>query len=146
MHGRDQVGALLSVYGSRTNALYFNANTGKVDELTLMMEGDNQKWIPTAKDIQIRESGRYFSPGNTKSIAYNKGYKQCIEYWATSNYQIRYSGGMAPDCYHIFAKREGIFSSISAPPKIGSKLRFLYECAPIAFLVEKAGGKSSDGF
>ena len=52
---------------------------------------------------------------------------------------------MAPDCYHIFAKSEGVFSSVSADPKVGSKLRLLYECAPIAFLIEKAGGLSSNG-
>jgi fructose-1,6-bisphosphatase I len=52
---------------------------------------------------------------------------------------------MAPDCYHIFTKEEGIFSSVSAPPKVGCKLRVLYECLPIAFLCEKAGGLSSNG-
>ena len=53
---------------------------------------------------------------------------------------------MAPDCYHIFAKSEGVFSSVSAPEgKISPKLRLLYECAPIAFLCEKAGGLSSNG-
>jgi len=52
---------------------------------------------------------------------------------------------MAPDCYHIFKKGEGVFSSVSAEPKVTPKLRLLYECAPISFLCEKAGGHSSDG-
>lgn len=52
---------------------------------------------------------------------------------------------MAPDCYHIFVKGEGIFSSVSAEPKVTPKLRLLYECAPISFLCEKAGGLSSNG-
>lgn len=52
---------------------------------------------------------------------------------------------MAPDCYHIFAKNEGVFSSVSSEPKVAPKLRLLYECAPIAFLIEKAGGLSSNG-
>lgn len=52
---------------------------------------------------------------------------------------------MAPDCYHIFVKGEGIFSSVSAEPKVGPKLRLLYECAPISYLIEKAGGLSSNG-
>lgn len=52
---------------------------------------------------------------------------------------------MAPDCYHIFAKNEGIFSSVSAEPKVGPKLRLLYECAPISYLIEQAGGLSSNG-
>jgi fructose-1,6-bisphosphatase len=42
-------------------------------------------------------------------------------------------------------KGEGIFTSISWPGKQKPKLRFLYEVAPIAFLCEMAGGKSSDG-
>ena len=52
---------------------------------------------------------------------------------------------MAPDCYHMFMKGEGVFSSVSAEPMIPPKLRVLYECLPIAFLTEKAGGKSSYG-
>jgi sedoheptulose-bisphosphatase len=53
---------------------------------------------------------------------------------------------MAPDCYHIFSSGEGVFSSVSAEPKVGAKLRLLYECAPISFLCEKAGGLSSNGY
>ena len=53
---------------------------------------------------------------------------------------------MAPDCFHVFMKGEGIFSSVSFPGKVKPKLRFLYEVAPIAFLSEKAGGASSDGY
>ena len=118
-----------------------------MDELTLMKNEEGKKhWVITHQDMNIRESGRYFSPGNTKAIKHSEGYKKAIEYWSKSNYQIRYSGGMAPDCYHIFAKREGVFSSISAMPHVPPKLRFLYEVAPISFLVEKAGGKSSDGY
>lgn len=147
MFGRDQVGALLSVYGSRTHCIFYNNIKDRVDELTLMKNEEGAKhWVVTHEDMQIRESGRYFSPGNTKAIKHSPGYKKAIEYWAKSNYQIRYSGGMAPDCYHIFAKREGVFSSISAMPHVPPKLRFLYEVAPISFLIEKAGGKSSDGY
>jgi len=52
---------------------------------------------------------------------------------------------MAPDCYFIFIKGEGVFSSVAAEPKVSAKLRVLYECLPIAFLIEKAGGLSSNG-
>jgi sedoheptulose-bisphosphatase len=40
MHGRDQVGALLSVYGSRTNCVYYNDVKDRVDEMTLLLESD----------------------------------------------------------------------------------------------------------
>ena len=42
-------------------------------------------------------------------------------------------------------KGEGVFSSVSSMPKVTPKLRLLYECAPISFLCEKAGGLSSNG-
>ena len=52
---------------------------------------------------------------------------------------------MAADCNHIFIKGAGIFTSVSYPGKVKPKLQFLYEVSPIAFLIEKAGGSSSDG-
>jgi sedoheptulose-bisphosphatase len=95
--------------------------------------------------MRIRPQGKFFSPGNTKSIQDNKGYYECIKFWSKNGYILRYSGGMAPDCYHIFIKGEGVFSSVSSEPSVAPKLRVLYECLPIAFLIEKAGGLSSNG-
>jgi sedoheptulose-bisphosphatase len=59
-------------------------------------------------------------------------------------YSIRYSGCYAVDCYQIFIKGNGVYSmldSIAHP----SRLHLIYEIIPIAFLIEKAGGKTSDG-
>jgi fructose-1,6-bisphosphatase len=52
---------------------------------------------------------------------------------------------MAPDCYLIFAKGEGVFSSVSSLPHVQPKLRLLYEVLPISHLVVKAGGLASNG-
>jgi len=78
-------------------------------------------------------------------MKYNMGYREMIQYWTKNGYVLRYSGGMAPDCFHVFMKGEGTFCSISAPGKVKPKLRFLYEIAPISFLCEMSGGASSDG-
>jgi sedoheptulose-bisphosphatase len=145
MSGRDIVGGALALYGSRTNIIYYNHDTGKVDEATLQMIDGELQWIVSRKDLRIRTEAKYFSPGNTRSIQYNHGYREAIQFWSRNGYVLRYSGGMAPDCYHIFAKGDGVFSSVSSEPKVGSKLRLLYECAPISFLIEKAGGLSSNG-
>ncbi|KAL8275796.1 hypothetical protein Esti_000359 [Eimeria stiedai] len=54
------------------------------------------------------------------------------------------AGGLGPDVYQLFVKGHGIFcnpASTGAP----AKLRVLYEVAPIALLVEAAGGCSSSG-
>lgn len=53
-------------------------------------------------------------------------------------------GGLGPDVYQLFVKGHGVFcnpASNGAP----AKLRLAYEVAPIAFLVEAAGGRSSNG-
>ena len=52
---------------------------------------------------------------------------------------------MVPDVYHILTKRQGVFFNAPASTQDKPKLRLLYECAPIALLVEGAGGRSSDG-
>jgi sedoheptulose-bisphosphatase len=101
--------------------------------------------VISRKNLRIKTEGKFFSPGNTRSIQYNQGYRDAIHFWSRNGYILRYSGGMAPDCYHIFSKGEGVFSSVSAEGKVTPKLRLLYECAPIAFLCEKAGGLSSNG-
>lgn len=69
----------------------------------------------------------------------------CLTYWARNGYTLRYSGGMAPDCYLLFIKGEGVFSSVSSVPHVAPKLRVLYEVLPIGHLVVKAGGMASDG-
>ena len=61
--------------------------------------------------------------------------------WLDSGYTLRYSGGFAPDAAQIMLKGHGIFSCI-ASNKHKAKLRVLYEVGPIAFLIEKAGGKT----
>jgi fructose-1,6-bisphosphatase I len=42
--------------------------------------------------------------------------------------------------------RGGIFIYPGTLKNPNGKLRLLYECAPMAFIVEQAGGKASDGF
>lgn len=68
------VGAALSCYGSRTNIVVYNCKTDSVDELTLQRktkhEEDNQ-WVMSQKGMRIAPEGRFFSPGNAKSMKYN---------------------------------------------------------------------------
>lgn len=44
----------------------------------------------------------------------------------------------------ILVKEKGIFTNVTSPTT-KAKLRLLFEVAPLGFLVEKAGGYSSDG-
>jgi len=79
MTGRDQVGSVLALYGSRTNALVYNTNKDCVDEVTLQNVGEETySWILSNKNLRIKTQGKYFSAGNAKSIVENEGYRECI--------------------------------------------------------------------
>jgi fructose-1,6-bisphosphatase len=71
MTGRSIVGGALALYGSRTNIIYYNPDTKQVDEATLQQIGDDFQWVVSRKNLRIKNEGRYFSPGNTRSIQYN---------------------------------------------------------------------------
>ena len=51
---------------------------------------------------------------------------------------------MVPDVNQIMIKGFGVFA-YPATPKHPARLRCLYEVAPIGMLMEKAGGKTSEG-
>ena len=59
-------------------------------------------------------------------------------------YTQRYIGSMVADVHRNLIKG-GIFMYPGTTDKPKGKLRLLYECNPFAFIVEKAGGKATDG-
>jgi len=73
-----------------------------------------------------------------------EGYQKLINHYMEKKFTLRYTGGLVPDVYQQFTKNQGVFSnptSDSSP----AKLRLAFEAAPFGLLVEKAGGKTSDG-
>ncbi|MCD7452350.1 hypothetical protein HAX54_016278 [Datura stramonium] len=67
-----------------------------------------------------------------------------IDYYVKEKYTLRYTGGMVPNVNQIIVKEKGIFTNVTSP-SAKAKLRLLFEVAPLGFLIEKAGGYSSDG-
>lgn len=101
---------------------------------------------------------RYFAPANLRAARDNAAYKKLVlEFMcppppsegegsksSPSPATLRYTGALVADVHHVLTKRNGVFlnpASRSAPPK----LRFLYEVAPLALIVEAAGGAAEDG-
>ena len=62
----------------------------------------------------------------------------------SDKYTLRYTGGLVPDAYQLFTKKHGVFSNPTTPSS-PAKLRMVFEAAPVALLVEAAGGATSDG-
>ena len=142
VYGRDLVAAGIAIYGPRTTITIAVEGIEGAHEFLLMDDftAKHGQWTRTKSFYNVQE-GKMFSPGNIRALYDVPGYKDLYHYWITHQYQMRYTGGMVPDVNQILVKGKGIFVYPGSP----LKLRLLYEVAPLAFLMEKAGGASSDG-
>lgn len=82
-------------------------------------------------------------------VHFPQGVKDYIKYCQLEEedrpYTSRYIGSLASDIHRNMIKGGIYLYPISSKAPKG-KLRLLYECNPMAFIVEQAGGKASDGF
>lgn len=137
--GRDQVTSIVVLYGPRTTALV--ACDDGVYEFTC---GEGNKWFASREQIQIKEASKIFSPANLRACQEDAGYDKLVKKWMEDKYTLRYTGGLVPDVYQCFTKEMGVFANPTSKAS-PAKLRVAFEVAPFAMLVEKAGGKTSDG-
>jgi sedoheptulose-bisphosphatase len=141
--GRDLVFSSIVVYGPKTTMLIeTDGENGErqVDELTLV----RGEWVTTKAKLAVKPETKLFAPANLRAVNEHPGYRELVTYWESQAYTLRYTGGMVPDVYQIFIKGHGVFANPAtevSPPK----LRLLYECAPMARLMELAGGRSTSG-
>eukprot|EP01062_Namystynia_karyoxenos_P016162 TRINITY_DN1588_c1_g4_i1.p2 TRINITY_DN1588_c1_g4~~TRINITY_DN1588_c1_g4_i1.p2 ORF type:complete len:346 (+),score=108.72 TRINITY_DN1588_c1_g4_i1:69-1040(+) len=138
---REQVAAVVAVYGPRVTlavALAGAAGGGAAFELTLRRPGE---WRVTQPRFKVAPAGKIFAPGNLRATDDHPGYRQLVQHWIAGRYTLRYTGGMVPDVYHILIKGKGIFTNVPSNAA-KAKLRLIYEVAPIALLIECAGGES----
>ena len=76
MTGRKMVTAVLAVYGSRTTVIFFNTNSGRVEEYTMRINEDETFfWEKTKEKIKISKTSRIFSPANSRAILDNLAYR-----------------------------------------------------------------------
>jgi sedoheptulose-bisphosphatase len=143
--GHQMVCSMISVYGPRTTMSVAFKDLPYTHEFLLIDDFSSRhgNWIRTNEFTAINE-GKMFAPGNLRGTQDNPGYAKLFNYWMENKYQLRYTGGMVPDVNQLLVKGKGIFVNPTSP-SAPAKLRVLYEVLPIALLVEKAGGKSSDG-
>ena len=97
------------------------------------MMGDS--WIISKPKLSIAPKATTFAPGNLRATSDNEKYRALVSYWIEKKYTLRYSGGLVPDVYHILIKGQGVLANASSA-SAKAKLRLLFECAPIALIVE----------
>jgi len=143
--GHKIVSSGIAIYGPRTTVVKYNVENEKVQELTLKKnEKGEHVWQTTKEELKIAEKTKIFAPANLRATSDNSAYNELFEFWKSNKYTLRYTGGLVPDISQILIRGNGVFSNASSEGA-PAKLRFLYEVAPVSFLVEKAGGKSTDG-
>jgi len=143
--GFEQKAAGLGVYGPRTTITLAVDGIEGAHEFILIddMSSRHGQWVLSQSFHTIGE-GKLFAPGNLRATLDNPGYAELFQHWYDNQYQLRYTGGMVPDVNQIMVKGKGVFVN-AASKNAKAKLRLLYEAAPTGYIIEKAGGKSSDG-
>lgn len=145
--GVEQVAAGYVTYGSSTMLVY---TTGKgVNGFTL--DPSIGEFCLSHPDMRIPKDGHIYSINEGHYTHFPDGVKKYIKYCQVEDegtsrpYTSRYIGSMVADLHRNLILG-GIFIypiTASAP---NGKLRLVYECNPMAFIIEQAGGKASNGY
>lgn len=144
--GTDQVAAGYVIYGSSTMLVY---TTGKgVNGFTL--DPSIGEFCLSHPNMRIPEDGIIYSINEGNYVHFPEGVKKYLKYaqvedLATNRpYTSRYIGSMVADIHRNLIKG-GIYMYPTTAASPNGKLRLLYECNPMAFIIEQAGGTASDG-
>jgi len=144
--GSRQVAAGYIVYGSSTMLVYSTGNG--VNGFTL--DPSIGEFCLSHPEIKTPDDGHIYSVNEGNYVHFPAGVKKYIKYCQEKDessdrpYTSRYIGSLVSD-FHRNLLKGGIFlypENASAPK---GKLRLVYECNPIAFIAEQAGGMASDG-
>lgn len=138
--GNQQVAAGYVLYGSSTMLVYttgFGAN-GFTYEASL---GEFFLSHPT---IQAPQSGTIYSINEGLEYEWQPGIKSYVKACKENKFQSRYIGSLVGD-FHRNLLKGGIYLYPATLKNPNGKLRLLYEANALAFIIEQAGGKASDG-
>ena len=138
--GRNSmVAALYITYGPLITMIY-SAGKG-THEFVLDREGE---YVLSEENIRLKDKGSILSPGGLRKD-WPEAHLKFIEHLEADGYKLRYSGGFVPDINQIIIKRGGLFTYPALKDLPQGKLRLLFELQPMAFIMEQAGGKATDG-
>jgi fructose-1,6-bisphosphatase I len=105
------------------------------------------EFVLTHDNIQIPKSGKIYSFNEGNYELWDdklKSYVDSLKNPDPKPYSARYIGSLVGD-FHRTMLYGGIYGYPADKKSPTGKLRLMYECAPMSFLAEQAGGKGSDG-
>jgi len=146
-NGTEQVAAGYIVYGSSTMLVYTTGNG--VNGFTL--DPSIGEFCLSHSNIKIPEDGTIYSINEGNYVHFPEGVKQYIKFCQVEDedtkrpYTSRYIGSMVADLHRNLIKGGiYIYPTTASAPK--GKLRLVYECNPLAFIIEQAGGRATNGY
>jgi fructose-1,6-bisphosphatase I len=138
--GRWQVAAGYVLYGSSTMLVL---TTGKgVHGFTY--EPSLGEYYLSHPDMRMPENGSIYSVNDGLFLDFEPSVQRYLEYCRTKRMSSRYIGSFVGD-FHRNLFKGGIFMYPATKKHPTGKLRIMYECNPLAFLVEQAGGRATTG-
>ncbi len=102
------------------------------------------EWCLSHKDIKIPAGHKTYSVNQAGYAKYPEWVQQYIDECMEDKFSMRYIGAMVGDVHRILI-RGGIFFYPALKKNPKGKLRLLFECNPMSFLIEQAGGMSTTG-
>lgn len=143
--GVNQAAAGYVIYGSSTMIVYTTGNG--VNGFTL--DPSLGTYYLSHPNLKYPANGKIYSVNEGNYIKFPQGVKDYIKYCQMEEdsrpYTSRYIGSLVAD-FHRNMLKGGIYMYPSYSHAPNGKLRLLYECNPMAFIAEQAGGKGTDGF
>lgn len=144
--GDEQVAAGYVMYGPSTLLVYSSGDA--VNGFTL--DHDIGEFLLSHPEIHCPARGHTYSVNLGHRHEWQPGLQRLISDLAESDpathrpYSVRYTGALVADVHRCLTEG-GFYAYPADAAHPNGKLRLLYECAPLAFVVEKAGGRASTG-
>ena len=143
--GRTQIASGYILYGSSTMLVYTTGHG--VHGFTL--EPSIGEFLLSHPNIRIPEIGKYYSVNESNWNRWSQGVQATVAAFKNGAPEVearnaRYIGSLVAD-FHRNLLSGGIFLYPADKKSPGGKLRLLYEAAPLALVVEQAGGAATDG-
>jgi len=144
--GNKQVAAGYVLYGSSTTLAY----TTGLNVSLFTLDPSLGEFMLSNRKVKIPDHGKIYSINEGSYNSWELGLKKYIKYCQEDDeeterpYSARYIGSMVADLHRTLIMG-GIFIYPYSKKYPSGKLRLMYECNPLSFIIEQAGGMATDG-
>ncbi len=145
----EQIAGGYIIFGPQTNMVVTFGDGVQ----SYVLDPDSGRFILTHERLEVPETSSEFAINASNYRHWPAGIRAYIDDCLAGdegpherNYNMRWVASLVAETHRIIT-RGGIFlyPGDKRPTYERGRLRMVYECAPIAFLIEQAGGKATDG-